>query len=246
MLKKRILLTLTLNDGVLFRTKKFNPDYRYTKNFVDLWHLDELILLDITKKNKLNKNFLENIKNFSKKFLVPITVGGGIKNLEDVEKVMEYGADKIIINTGLVQKPELINKISEKYGSQVLVASIDCKKINNEIKLMINNGKEDSFKDPIDWASYCIKNGVGELLINSVNNDGSLLGYDINLIKMFSSKFNVPILALGGAGNWQHIYDLFKLTNISGACTQNIYHFTNQSLQSLKSFLISKKIDVRI
>ena len=111
---------------------------------------------------------------------------------------------------------------------------------------MINNGKEDSSKDPIDWASYCIKNGVGELLINSVNNDGSLLGYDINLIKMFSSKFNVPILALGGAGNWQHIYDLFKLTNISGACTQNIYHFTNQSLQSLKSFLISKKIDVRI
>ena len=245
MLKKRIVITLTLNNGILFRTKKFNADYRYTKNFVDLWHLDELLVIDISQNNKLSETFLKTIKDFSDQFLVPITVGGGINNIEDVKKVLDNGADKVVINSGLINNPELIKSISNNYGSQVLIASIDLKKIDGQNKVTSHNGKKILDVDPLEWAKFCANNGVGEILINSIDRDGSLLGYDLELINYFSENLDVPILALGGAGNWDHIYELFKLTDISAACTQNIYHFTNQSLKSLKQFLNSKGINIR-
>lgn len=244
MLKKRIIITLCLQNGVLFRTKKFNPDYRYTKNFVDLWHLDELILIDISKK-KFQKNFIENVKKFSKNFLVPLTVGGGIMKLDHVKALMEAGADKVVINTGAHENRKLLDTISTNYGSQAIISSIDCKIINKRYCVMKNHGKELIKMSPVNWARECILSGAGELMINNIDNDGSLLGYDLELINMFSKKFKLPIIALGGAGNWNHFLDLFKKTDISGACTQNIYHFTNQSLLSLKSFLKKNGIIIR-
>ncbi len=244
MLKKRIIITLCLKDGVLFRTKKFQPDYRYTKNFVDLWHLDELILIDISKK-KFQKNFINNIKKFSKNFLVPLTVGGGIKKLEHVQTMMDAGADKVVVSTGAFENKKLLDQISKNYGSQAIISSIDCKRVNDKYLLMKNHGKELVKEKPLDWAKHCINSGAGELLINNIDFDGSLLGFDLKLVKLFSKNVNLPIIALGGAGNWEHILELFNKTNISGACTQNIYHFTNQSLLSLKDFLKKNKINIR-
>ena len=136
MLKKRLIITLTFLDGVLFRTKNFKPDYRYTKNFIDLWSIDELILIDISEK-KFSKNFLELISFFSTNCFVPLSVGGGIKKVNDADLFFKYGADKIILGSNVIKEPKLINEISHKYGNQSIIQSIDCKKIIKENNLCV-------------------------------------------------------------------------------------------------------------
>lgn len=245
MLKKRLILVLTFNDGVLFRTKKFIADYRYTRNFIDLWAADEIILLDISKKNRLSQKFLEIVKFFSLNCFLPISVGGGIRSLKDAVNLFKQGADKVVLNSVTYKNPDLIRKISKVFGSQSIIHSIDCKKTKKKkYEVLINNILKTNL-DPIQWAKIAIQNGCGELLINSIDNDGSLLGYDIELINLIVKNVNIPCLALGGAGNWDHILQLFKKTNISAACTQNIYHFTNESLISAKNYLRNNKVCVR-
>jgi cyclase len=245
MLKKRLILVLTFNDGVLFRTKKFIADYRYTKNFIDLWSADEIILLDISKKNKLSKKFLEIVNFFSLNCFLPISVGGGIRSFKHAVNLFKHGADKIVLNSSTYKNPDLIRKISKVFGTQSIIHSIDCRKIKkNKYEVIINNTLKTNL-DPIQWAKIAIQNGCGELLINSIDNDGSLLGYDLELNNLIVKKVNVPCLALGGAGNWDHILQLFKKTNVSAACTQNIYHFTYESLKSAKEYLKKNKVLVR-
>lgn len=247
MLKKRLIIVLTFLDGVLFRTKNFIPDYRYTKNFIDLWSIDELILIDISKK-KFNKEFLDVVFYFSNNCFVPISVGGGIKNIKDADLYFQMGADKIVLGSNSIINENLIKDVSLKYGNQSIIQTLDCKKIDTkkiDYRLTKNSGKEITNIDPLNFAQKVEKIGVGEILINSVDNDGGLLGYDLELIKIISNSVNCPIIALGGAGNWQHILDLFFNTNISAACTQNIFHFTEQSISSAKSFLKKNNIIIR-
>ena len=243
MLKKRIIITLTFLDGVLFRTKKFKPDYRYTKNFIDLWSIDELILIDISDK-KFTKKFLDLVKFFSTNCFVPIAVGSGISKIEDVNIFFKNGADKIVLGSDIIKNPQLIENISKKYGNQSIIQSVDCKKIlkNNSYTVLGKSGKNDLLIDPIEFCKKVLSYGVGEILINNIDNDGSLMGYDLNLVGLVAKKIDCPILALGGAGNWQHFLDLFAITNISAACTQNIFHFTEESILAAKSFLKKKKL----
>lgn len=246
MLKKRIIITLTFLDGVLFRTKKFKPDYRYTKNFIDLWSIDELILIDISEK-KFSKNFLNLIAFFSKNCFVPISVGGGIATIENADIFFKNGADKIVLGSNSINKKDLIEQISKKYGNQSIIQSVDCKKIlkDNTYVVMGSSGTENLLQNPIEFSIKALVRGAGEIMINNIDNDGSLMGYDLDLIKLVSKKINCPILALGGAGNWQHILDLLSKTDISAACTQNIFHFTEESILSAKKFLKDKNIKVR-
>ena len=246
MLKKRIIITLTFLDGVLFRTKNFKPDHRYTKNFIDLWSIDELILINISKK-KFSKNFLKLFNFFSTNCFVPLSVGGGIKQPGDADVFFKSGADKIILGSNAIKEPKLISEISHKYGNQSIIQSLDCKKVvkENVFTVMGSSGKKDLLLDPVKFGLKALSYGVGEILINHIDNDGSLLGYDLDLINSVSGKLDCPILALGGAGNWQHILDLFLKTNISAACTQNIFHFTEESILSAKKFLKNNNIKIR-
>ena len=139
----------------------------------------------------------------------------------------------------------MIKKISEKYGNQSIIQTVDCIKKDNSFVLMRDSGKNFLSNDIISFCKKSVEMGAGEILVNNIDNDGSLLGYDIDLIKLVSEKINCPILAMGGAGNWQHIYELFKNTDISAACTQNIFHFTEESIISAKKFLKSNKIKIR-
>lgn len=247
MLKKRLIISLTFLDGVLFRTKNFIPDYRYTKNFIDLWSIDELIIIDISK-TKFSQDFLNLIKFFSTKCFVPISVGGGIKSLEDADKYFENGADKIILGSNSISNPVIIENISQKYGSQSIIQSLDCKKnTEDQVKYSVfsNSGKYNLNINPILFGKKTLSYGAGEIFINSIDNDGSLLGFDIELISIISDSLNCPIIASGGAGNWGHFLDLFKKTNISAACTQNIFHFTENSILALKDFLKKNYINIR-
>ena len=244
MLKKRIIISLTFNDGILFRTKNFKADYRYTKNFIDLWSIDELILIDVSKK-KFQKNFLETINFFSNNCFVPISVGGGINSLKDADLYFQNGADKVILSSRTSEKIEILTSISEKYGNQSIVQSIDYKKEKSDFFVYINSAKTKLKINPEEWAFNAVNYGAGEILLNSIDNDGGLLGYDLNFIKNISNRLNCPVLAIGGCGNWDHISKLFLTTSASAACTQNIFHFTNKSIDSIKKFLKLKNIDIR-
>jgi cyclase len=246
MLKKRLIISLTFKDGVLFRTKNFKPDYRYTKNFIDLWSIDELIIIDVSKKKNFKK-FLNIIKFFSKNCFVPITVGGGLYNLNQIDQCFNNGADKILLGSRSIDKPELITEISKKYGNQSIIQSVDFKKIKNgSYVIMSQSGTKISNSEIVKLCKTYIKYGVGEILLNDVNNDGSLLGFDVNFLRNISTKIKCPIIVLGGAGKWEHILEIFIKTNIQAACTQNIYHFTEESIISAKKFLKNKKINIRI
>ncbi|MAV79867.1 MAG: hypothetical protein CMC22_06995 [Flavobacteriaceae bacterium] len=244
MLKKRIIISLTFLDGVLFRTKKFVPDYRYTKNFIDLWSVDEIILIDISK-NKIKKNFLDIVKFFIKNCHLPITVGGGIFSVIDAAKFFDLGVEKVIINTGSYYDKNLHERLSKIYGTSSIIHAIDCKKNDKNYEILIENGKkliEESF---LEYIKKINNFNIGEILINSINNDGGLLGYDLNLIDTVSNVVEKPIIVTGGAGNWHHILSVLKKKKISAASTQNIYHFTNDSIKSLKNFLKENNIPVR-
>jgi len=247
MLAKRVITTLTFNEGVLFRTKLFEPDYRYTSNFVDTWSVDEIIILDISRAYNTNikKKFLNLVKKFSENCFVPLTVGGKIKNLKNVSDLMMIGADKVSLNTSAINNPKLITEVSESYGAQAVVVSIDVKKNGKDYEVFSHNGSRPTGLNPEKWAKKCEELGAGEILITSIDRDGFLNGFDLELCKKIKSSVRLPVLVLGGCGSWQHMADAFNKTDIDAVCTQNIFHFTEESIKSSKLFLDSKNIYVR-
>jgi cyclase len=248
MLRKRLITVLTFNNGTLFRTKLFEPDYRYTHNFVDSWSVDEVVILDITRDGEGDRNkFLDVVRTFAHDCFVPICIGGGVRNLDDVGELMKVGADKVMVNTGALERPDLIKEISRAYGAQCAVVSIDAKKNDaGEYEVFSKFGCEPTSKSPSDWAREAEDAGAGEILITSIERDGSLQGYDIDLCREVSDSVSIPVLGLGGAGNWKHFLEGFQKGGLSAVCTQNIYHFTESSIVSAKNFLTKSGIEVRL
>ena len=248
MLRKRLVTLLTFVDGTLFRSKQYEPDYRYTLNFVDAWSIDEITLLDITRKKEgSNENFLSVIDVFSKECFVPLTVGGGIRTLTDVKTFLDTGADKITINTAALHNPKFITEIANKYGSQCVVVSIDAKKIGEKkYEVFSEFGKTSTGRNVVDWAYEAEKMGAGELLISSIDKDGYLDGYDIELCRQISRSVSIPVIISSGCGNWKQIANVFKNGEADAACLTNIYHFTETSIHSAKKFLKKKNIIVRV
>jgi cyclase len=248
MIRKRLITVLTVNNGVLFRTRNFNPDYRYTLNFVDAWSVDEVVLLDITKPGEGDReNFYEVINVFARNCFVPLTVGGGVRNIEDFRILLGMGADKVAINTQAVLNPEFITDSAKIFGSQCVVVSIDAK-INdqNSYEVFTNYGTKALDMDPVEWAKMAEECGAGEILIQSIDMDGTLEGYDNRLNKIISEAVNIPVLVCCGAGNWKHFVDGFNAGGASAVCTTNIYHFTESSIKSAKQYLLNAGIEVRI
>ena len=247
MLRKRLISVLTFNNGVLFRTRNFIPDYRYTANFVDTWSIDEIILLDITRSpDGKRENFYDIVENFAGKCFVPITTGGGVRRIEDFRTLLNRGADKIVINTKAVHDPEFIKEVSKLYGSQCVVVSIDAKRNNHNIyEVYTHCGTEATGLDVVKWAKKTEECGAGEIMINSIDKDGSLEGYDNKLNRLVAESVKIPVLVCGGAGKWQDFVDGFLLGQASGVCTTNIYHFTESSIQSAKKYLKNAGINIR-
>lgn len=248
MLRKRIVTVLTFNDGVLFRTKLFDPDYRYTLNFVDAWSVDEVVILDVTRPGKGDReNFYKVVDHFARSCFVPLAVGGGIRDLDEVRKLMRLGADKVVLNTGALERPELITETARQYGAQCVVLSIDAKKTGEgAYEAYSTFGTEPTGMTPGEWAAKGEELGAGEVLITSIDRDGWLQGYDLDLCRQVTDAVNVPVLVLGGAGSWKHFSEAFDACGVSAVCTQNIFHFTEQSIHSAKTFLSRKGIDVRL
>jgi len=176
---------------------------------------------------------------------VPISIGGGINSIDRADLYFKSGADKIILNSSSLNNKKIINEIEKKYGTQSIIQSIDVKKSDKEFLVYCESGKKKIDFDPKQAVDLSLSEGAGEILINNIDLDGSLLGYDLEMIRSVSDGFNCPFLALGGAGNWQHMSELFLTTEVSAACTQNIFHFTEESINSAKNFLKKKEINIR-
>ena len=247
MLRKRLVTVLTFNDGVLFRTKVFNPDYRYTLSFVDAWSVDEIVVLDVTRPGQGRKeSFHQVVQQFARGCFVPLAAGGGIRTLDDVKTFLDLGADKIVVNTEALRRPGFIGEIARLYGSQCVVVSIDARKQESGgYEVYGAFAAEPTGMTVAEWAQRAQDEGAGEILVTSVEKDGSIEGYDLKLCRQTSDAVSVPVLICGGAGNWKHFVEGFKEGGASAVCTANIYHFTETSIKSAKAYLGKAGIEIR-
>ena len=250
MLRTRLITVLTLNEGVLFRTKLFQPDYRYTSNFVDTWSVDEIVMLDVTRPKDgaepHRELFFEGLKRIASRCFVPIAAGGGIRTMDDVRRMMDAGADKVVVNTGAIERPALISEIAKSHGAQCTVLSIDARRAGDGHEVFSSFGTKATSLKPAEWARQAVELGAGEIFLTSIDQDGSLNGYDVKLCAEVAAAVNVPVLISGGAGSWQHFVDGVKKGGASAVCTSNIYHFTETSLKSAKQFMARAGLPVRV
>lgn len=247
MVRKRLIAVLTMNNGVLFRTRNFIPDYRYTLNFVDAWSVDEVVLLDITRQGEgARQNFFDVVSLFASNCFVPLSVGGRVRSIDDFNTLLGIGADKVVINTQAVLKPKFITEAAKLFGSQCVVVSIDVKRNERgEYEVLSHLGTKPAGLKAHEWAKMVQEYGGGEILIQSIEMDGTLEGYDNKLNRMISDAVDIPVLVCSGAGNWKNFVDGFKEGGASGVCTTNIYHFTESSIKSAKQYLTKAGIDMR-
>ena len=241
MLKKRIIISLLLNDGVLFRTKKFVPDYRYTQNFVTVDSIDELFIIDITRGGRSDK-FAPEVKKIVDKCFVPICVGGHIRTLDDVKWAMgEFGADSVLANAHSFRKPRFIQEISQKLGSQSITAGID---VSNG-RVFYDQGVHETELCPVDYANLLECRGAGQIFLQSIDRDGSLQGYDLETLREVSDAVTIPVVIGGGCGRWEHMKEAWE-NHASGSVTSNIYHFTENIISDWKLKLHEAGVPVRI
>jgi cyclase len=246
-LRSRLITVLTFNDGVLFRTKQFRPDYRYTANFVDLWSVDEVIAIDITRPGQGDRrHFYDVVSRLARQCFVPLAVGGGVRSVDDARTLLGVGADKVVLNTGALERPGLIDEIAEPYGAQCVVVAIDAQRHSTgEYEVYGSFGTAATGRAPAGWAREAEQHGAGELMVTAIEKDGSLEGYDNALNRLVADAVSVPVLVSGGAGKWQHFVDGFVAGGASGVCTTNIFHFTETSIRSAKRYLADAGVAVR-
>ena len=251
MLKNRIIPCLDVKNGRVVKGINFvdlkdaGDPVEQAKVYSD-GGADEICFLDITASNE-NRNTIYNVvKDTSKKCFVPLTVGGGVRSIEDINKLLNCGADKVSINTAAVQNAELVIESSKKFGSQCIVVAIDAKK-NGEIwEVFTHGGRKNTSINAIEFAKKMEECGAGELLITSMDRDGTQVGYDIDLMNKISSTINIPVIASGGVGNLDHLVDGIKLGKASAVLAASIFHYGKYSVKEAKQYLDSKGIPVRI
>jgi cyclase len=250
MLKKRIIPCLDIKDGTTVKGINFEGLIN-AGNPIDLAKkyenegADELVFLDITATIEERKTFVELVENIAKELSIPFTVGGGISSIEDVRKLLEAGADKISINSSAVKNPYLISELAKEFGNQCVVVAIDTKIVNGEDWVFVKGGREMTHLKTLEWAKKVEELGAGEILLTSMNSDGTKNGFDLKLTKLISENVNIPVIASGGAGKTEDFEDVFNLTKATGALAASVFHFDEIGIGGLKNNLKNKNINVR-
>lgn len=251
MLKKRLIPILLLKNGRMVKGVKFK-DFRDTGDPVtaakvyDAQTVDELIFLDITASNDYRDILFDNVSRAAEQCFMPLTVGGGVRTVEDMRKLFEAGADKVSINTAAVQRPEFVHKAAEKFGRANIVVSIDAKRIGKgEYEVFSNSGRKPSGINAINWAKLVADQGAGEILITSMDREGTMEGYDLELTRAVADIVSIPVIANGGVGTLQHLVEGITIGHASAVAASSIFHFTDQSPIKAKSFMKVAGIDVR-
>ncbi len=254
MLAKRILPCLDVKSGRVVKGVNF-VDLKDAGDPVELAKVyndagaDELVFLDITATHEDRDIILDVVYRTAEQVFIPLTVGGGIQAVGDVKKLLRAGADKVSINSAAVRDPDLINRTSDRFGCQCIVVAIDARKRNDPQNpgwdVFVRGGRENTGKDALEWAKEVATRGAGELLITSMDADGTQAGYDLDLTKAIATEVEIPVIASGGAGNCDHIYDALSEGGAEAALLASLLHYGQLSVQEIKQHLQQKQIPVR-
>ena len=252
MLKRRIMPTLLYKDTTLVKGICFDS-WRRVGSLIqaikvyNMREVDELVFFDITASKENRTPDFALIDDFADECFMPLTVGGGIKTLEDIKNLLSVGADKICLNTSAVYNPSLIFSGADKFGSQCIVVSIDAKKHpDGNYEVYTHSGTNPTGKEPVELAKEAERMGAGEIMITSVDRDGTMLGYDLELIKAISSNVSIPVIASGGAGCYEHMLEAITIAKADAVAAASIFHFTQQTPKEAKEFLKNNNISVRL
>ena len=252
MITKRIIPCLDVKDGRVVKGVNFeglndvSSPVELGKYYSDCG-ADELVFYDITASSDGRKLFTDILKEVASNIFIPLTVGGGINTLEDFDRVLKCGADKVSVNSGAIKNPDLIKAAAEKYGSQCVVISADIKRVDGEFRVFARGGRDDTGMEGVSWIKRCVDNGAGEVVVNSIDTDGVKKGFDIEMLKAVCEAVNVPVIASGGAGCAQDFVTLFnEIPDIDAGLAASIFHFGEVKISDLKQLLNKNNINVRL
>ena len=250
MLKKRIIPCLDIKDGRTVKGINFvdiqdaGDPIELAKTYVQQG-ADELVFLDITATIEKRATLLELVEKIAQEINIPFTVGGGINSLEDAARLIKAGADKGSVNSSAVKNPKLIKEIADKFGSQCVVVAIDTKLIEKDWMVFVHGGRTITPLKILEWVKEVEGLGAGEILLTSMNNDGTKSGFALDITSKVSNSINIPVIASGGAGSKDHFVDLFKNTTISAGLAASIFHYSEIPIPELKEYLIAQNIPIR-
>jgi cyclase len=251
MLAKRIIPCLDVKDGSTVKGVNF-VNFREAGDPVELGKkyseagADELVYLDITASHEKRKTFVDLVRRVAENVSIPFTVGGGINHVDDVEKLLNAGADKITINSAALRNPSLIDDIAERFGSQVCVVAIDAKCCDNVWQCFVNGGRIPVNRTLVEWAKEAQERGAGEILFTSMDHDGVKTGFANDALRTLSETLSIPVIASGGAGTYEHFYDVFTEGKADAALAASIFHFNEVPIDKLKNYLKERNITVRL
>lgn len=250
MLKNRLIACLLWNNGMLIQSKHFrhtnSVGSAYTAiDFFNTWAIDEIVLLDVSRDQKNREQFHTHLKELSIRCFVPLAVGGWITSLEEMRTLLIEGADKVVLNTEAFKNHDLLRDAAKRFGNQCCVVSIDVKTsatLGHEV--YVNRGRDATGTSAVEWATMAQELGAGEIFLTSIDRDGTQQGYDLDLIRTVSANVNIPVIASGGVGNWQHMIDGIHV-GANAISAANIFHYSDQSTKKAKNELFSHGINVR-
>ncbi len=251
MITKRIIPCLDVKNGRVVKGTNFqnlndvSSPVELGKYYSDSG-ADELVFYDITASSDGRKLFTDILKEVAANIFIPLTVGGGINTIEDFDRVLKCGADKVSVNSGAIKNPDLINEAAQKYGNQCVVLSCDIKRVDGEFRVFAKGGREDTGMEAIAWIKSCVERGAGEVVVNSIDTDGVKQGFDLEMLKAVEQAVNVPVIASGGAGGIEDFLTLFKeIPDIDAGLAASIFHFGTVKISDLKEVLKNNDIIVR-
>lgn len=252
MITKRIIPCLDVKNGRVVKGTNFQG-LQDVSSPVELGKYysengaDELVFYDITASSEGRKLFTDILTEVASTIFIPLTVGGGINTLEDFDRVLKCGADKVSVNSGAIRNPELIGQAARKYGDQCVVLSADVKRVEGQFRVFAKGGREDTGMEAISWITRCVRNGAGEVVLNSIDTDGVKGGFDLPMLEAVSEAVDVPVIASGGAGCVEDFVTLFKtLPKVDAGLAASIFHFGQVKIPELKAVLRENDISVRL
>ena len=252
MITKRIIPCLDVRNGRVVKGVNFEG-VRDVSSPVELGRFysdsgaDELVFYDITASVEGRALFTDILREVASTIFIPLTVGGGINTLEDFDRVLKCGADKVSVNSGAIRNPNLVYEAAQRYGDQCVVLSADIKRVNGEFHVFAKGGREDTGMEAIEWIKRCVGNGAGEVVVNSIDTDGVKQGFDIEMLRAVCNAVNVPVIASGGAGCVQDFIDLFReVPDIDAGLAASVFHFGEIAIPDLKRTLAAEGINMRL
>ena len=250
MLKKRLIPVLVLRDGAVVRSVNFkHTNVIHWKpltavDFFNKWAVDEIVVLDVSRTKDQRQKFYDVVDGLSRKCFVPMAVGGWVDSTDEVRALLRLGADKVVLNTEAFRRPALITECAATFGSQCVVVSIDVRGAGRDARVSIDRGAEATDLDPVTWARKAETLGAGEIFLTSIDREGAGAGYDLDLVREVADAVTIPVIAFGGAFEWQHLVDGIR-AGAEAAAAANVFHFTEHSTKKAKDFMRAAGIDVR-